>query len=68
MSISIASLLIHDDGVPASVRSAIRDALGSPEDSREPLLEAAARILYRETAVDCADARELVGLSAGCCG
>jgi hypothetical protein len=68
MSISIANLLVHDDGVPAAARAAIRDALGSPAQAREPLLEAAARILYRETDVNCADARELVGLSAGCCG
>lgn len=68
MSISIATLLVHDDGVPAAARAAIRDALGSPVPVRERLLEAAARILHRETDVNCADARELVGLAAGCCG
>ena len=68
MSISLASLLVHDDGVPAAARAAIRDALGSSVLRRERLLEAAARILHRETDVNCADARELVGLSAGGCG
>ncbi len=34
-----------------------------------PGARAAARVIYRETELDCAEARDLVGLSgAGCCG
>ncbi|HEY1557781.1 MAG TPA: hypothetical protein VGF94_23275 [Kofleriaceae bacterium] len=67
MSISIAPLLVHTDDVPAAARAAIRDALSAPSDGRQHLLETAARILRDEAALDCADARELVGLPAGGC-
>jgi hypothetical protein len=66
-SFSIAPLLVYGDLVPADARALLRDAMAAPEPARTPLLESAARILHRETALDCADARELVGLPAGSC-
>jgi hypothetical protein len=68
MSLSVASLLLHDDDVPAAVRAALRDAYAAPEEQRTPLLELAARALYREAELECDDARELVGLPDGVCG
>jgi hypothetical protein len=65
---SFATLLIHSSHVPAQARHALRAALAVPVDQRTPHLESAARILHRELALDCADARELVGLwGAGSC-
>jgi hypothetical protein len=66
-TITLAPLLVHHDDVPAVARAAIRDALAAPQERRRALLEQAAAILHREAAVDCADARELVGLPAGGC-
>jgi hypothetical protein len=62
---SVAPLLVHSRTVPASVRHALRVAQTVPDAERRPHLEFAARILHRELAMDCADARELVGLSGG---
>lgn len=67
MSFSVAPLLLHSDGVPASVRQALRAAHEAPASARGAHLERAARILYREVALDCGDARELVGLAPGTC-
>ena len=67
MAISLAPLLVHTADIPAGARTAIRDALDAPDDDRERLLETAARILHHEAELDCADARELVGLPAGFC-
>jgi hypothetical protein len=68
MGFSIAPLLLHSDSVPADARSALQAAYAAPLEERGPHLEAAARILHRELALDCSDARELVGLSApGAC-
>ena len=60
--LSLLPLLIHDEDVPPSVRAALRDASVAPADARQGHLELAARALYREADLDCADARELVGL------
>jgi hypothetical protein len=68
MSFSIASLLLHAESVPASVRGALRAAHDGPSSDRSAHLERAARILHRELTLDCADARELVGLAPGTCG
>lgn len=67
MSISVATLLIHDEHVPARARAALREAYASGEPSK-PLLESAAHVLFHETDLDCRDVRELVGLSedGGC--
>ena len=64
-SFSVAPLLIHSKNVPALARHALRAALDAPAHERRPHLESAARILHHELALDCADARELVGLSDG---
>lgn len=62
MSLSMLSLLVHEDDVPASARAALRAAYASPEPRRD-LLESAARILHRDADLACEDARALVGLS-----
>ena len=63
----IAELLIHTDGVPRSARDALVNALAGPEDERCDNLYAAALSLHHEAGLDCADARELVGLDQGSC-
>jgi hypothetical protein len=63
MTFSFAPLLLHSQNVPAQARHALRAAHDAPADQRRAHLESAARILHRELALDCADARELVGLS-----
>lgn len=68
MSFSLAPLLLHSDSLPVSARHALRAAYAVPLHERTPHLESAARILHRELALDCADARELVGLSAAAGG
>lgn len=62
MSFTLALLLIHSAHVPARARSALRAALDSTDAERHEHLASAARILYAEAGLDCADARELVGL------
>jgi hypothetical protein len=62
MSLSLVSLLMYEEDVPATVRTALREATAAPADQRPALLEVAARALYRDAQLDCADARELVGL------
>ncbi len=64
MTLSMATLLIHDAGVPATARAALDAASRATASERPGLLEAAARALYREADLDCADARELVGLGS----
>jgi hypothetical protein len=71
MALSVVPLLVHSDSLPEGARLALVDALAQPETERAPLLASAARILYREASLDCADALELVGLSSpldGGCG
>lgn len=63
MSISVARLLLDGESAPPDARSALRTAFEAPPDERLPHLEAAARVLHRELGLDCADARELVGLT-----
>ncbi len=62
MSFSVAPLLIHSAAVPEEARSEIRAAFEAESDERHERLASAARILYEEAGLDCADARELVGL------
>ena len=65
----MASLLIYDELVPASVRDALRNALSAPAHERQAGLASAASLLYRETGIDCGDVKELVGLEeAYACG
>jgi hypothetical protein len=67
MSFSVAPLLIHSDAVPPAVRQALRAAHDGPTRERGRHLESAARILHRDLALDCGEARELVGLAPGTC-
>ena len=62
MTLSLLPLLLVEEDVPASARAALREASRMPEEARRAHLEAAARSLYAEAHLDCADARELVGL------
>jgi hypothetical protein len=66
MAWSVASLLIHNADVPQSAREALRAASVESPERRGQALAVAARALYRETDLECADVRELVGLPAGC--
>lgn len=63
MNLTLAPLLLWSDDVPPTARRALREAQRSPLAERGPLLEAAARSLAHDAGLDCADARELVGLS-----
>jgi hypothetical protein len=63
MSLSLVPLLIHDEDVPAAARAELRAAERGPARDRRVHLEAAARALAREAQLDCAEARELVGLA-----
>ena len=60
--ISLLPILLHSDDVPASARDALLAASVAPVDEQRTHLEAAARALFRDAQLDCADARELVGL------
>jgi len=62
MELSMARLLIHDEGVPAPARAALRAAYSAAPPERAEMLASAARILHGETDLECRDARELVGL------
>jgi hypothetical protein len=63
MAFNLLPLLIHSDMVPQESRDALRAASTAPSDRRDEQLESAARMLYRETGLDCVDVRELVGLN-----
>ncbi len=68
MGFTMAPLLINSDAVPPAAREALRLAFQGPEEHRTARLESAAQVLYRETELDCGEARDLVGLpSAGSC-
>ena len=62
MSLSLVPLLLHESDVPVAARAALRAAADAPAGERRRHLETAAQALYREARLDCADARELVGL------
>jgi hypothetical protein len=64
MGLSIAPLLIHDDAVPPAAREALKAATSGPVERRTAALESAARVLYRETDLDCGEVRDLIGLPA----
>jgi hypothetical protein len=62
MSYSFIPLLLAEADVPARARTALRAARLAPISERRSHLEAAARALCIEAELDCAEARELVGL------
>jgi alkylation response protein AidB-like acyl-CoA dehydrogenase len=66
MAFSLAPLLVYSDAVPAVAREALRAANAAPAEHRRSALASAARVLYTETALDCDDALEIVGLQRDC--
>ncbi len=64
MSLSLLSLLMVDEDVPAAARAELRAAEHGPDAERRVHLAAAARSLYRDAHLDPDEARELVGLAA----
>jgi hypothetical protein len=64
MPLAMTRLLIHSQAVPEGVREALAIAEAAPPERRHAELAAAARLLHAETALDCRDVRELVGISA----
>lgn len=62
MGFSLALLLIHNEAVPAEAREALRAASYGPVEQREAALVSAAKVIYRETDLDCAEVLDLVGL------
>ncbi|HEY4106827.1 MAG TPA: hypothetical protein VGM44_23160 [Polyangiaceae bacterium] len=66
MAFSLAPLLIHSHAVPPKAREALRYASSVPAEHRKTALVSAARVLHAETALDCNDALEIVGLQADC--
>lgn len=68
MSLSVAPLLIHSTDLSLDVRETLQAAYAEEQPAaRTDLLATAARLLHRETELDCADVRELVGLPGGSC-
>jgi plasmid stability protein len=66
MAFSLAPLLMHSESVSAKAREALRAASAAPAEQRNSALASAARVLYSETALDCDDALEIVGLQSDC--
>jgi hypothetical protein len=67
MSISMTSLLVHEDSLSREARDAIVDARESAPPERDAKLESAARLLHSETGLECRDVRELLDLPDGAC-
>jgi hypothetical protein len=68
MAFSLAPLLIYNESVPFKAREALRAVSVAPLSDRNSALRRAAGVLHAETAIDCGDALELVGLqdARGC--
>jgi hypothetical protein len=66
MAFSLAPLLIHSESVPLKARQALLAASTAPSEQRKSALASAARVLYAESALDCEDALEIVGLQGDC--
>jgi hypothetical protein len=62
MSFSFLPLLLVEEDLPDRARAALREAYSAPAEERRTYLEQAARALCMESQLDCAEARELVGL------
>ncbi|MBX3191068.1 MAG: hypothetical protein KF819_28990 [Labilithrix sp.] len=63
----MAPLLMHSEMVPVAARDSLRAAFEAPPERRDQMLHSAARILHAQTGLDCADVRELVGLTSSAC-
>lgn len=68
MPYDVASLLLHSEDVPATVKASLVAARRAPPEQREAHLRSAARALTWHTPLACDEARELVGLPPGTCG
>ena len=66
MAFSLAPLLIHSESVPLKARQALLAASLAPFEHRKTALASAARVLHTESALDCRDALEIVGLYSDC--
>ena len=66
MAFSLAALLIYNESVPLKAREALRAVNVAPLAERKAALRSAAQVLRSETAIDCGDALELVGLQYNC--
>ena len=67
-SFTLVPLLLHSEAVPQAARDALRSSISATPEQRDSDLLVAARVLHDEVALDCSDARVLVGLSEhGCC-
>lgn len=66
MAFSLAPLLVYSEAVPLVAREALRAANAAPAEHRRSALASAARLLYTETALDCNEALEIVGLQSDC--
>ncbi len=62
MGLSLTPLLIHSEDVPPRARRALLMAQDGPPEQRQAHLELAARVLVRETGIDCRDAQDLLGM------
>jgi hypothetical protein len=67
MTFSIAPLLIHNEALPLEAREALEAGSFGPFEQRRAQLEKAARVLFRETDLECGEVRDLVGLPPGEC-
>jgi hypothetical protein len=67
MALSMSSILIHSHAVSDDVRAALEAAELAPAETRAVARKDAARLLVRESTLDCRDARELVDLAPGAC-
>jgi hypothetical protein len=67
MSLSMSSLLLHSERIPAAAREVLRAAHAGASEHRIEMLESAARILEREVGLPCTDARELMDLQPAEC-
>jgi hypothetical protein len=66
MRFSMGPLLMHSSDVPADVRDALQAAYAADPSEQPELLAQAAHLLARATDLECADVKELVGLSGPC--
>jgi hypothetical protein len=64
MNFTMMPLLIHSDAVPPVAREALRAAFLAPPERRQAELLSAARVLFRETELDCGEAKDLVGVTS----
>ena len=64
MTFTMVPLLIHSDAVPAVARDALKAAYLAPPERRQAELLSAVRVLYRETELDCGEAKDLVGVTS----